>query len=203
MIKYSSVLGLLVFMSGCSFIDWQSNGPKQANNVSVERSIASVEGQTCGNLISYLMKRQNTFSEAQFDDQFEDLGLGYIHRYLEDLSRRDMISAKQASILEKIEDHLAPGLDYQRVLSDFTIEEKQLLWSDIVRPKYYELEEELLFLSSENGDEIASFLLQVPRGAQRENAQEAVILLKQLEPDVDDATIVSRISKEMGACLTR
>lgn len=192
---------LLTFLvTSCSFSDLtsMSSTPKPA-----ARSVASVESQTCGDLVSFLIGRRNLYSETQFENEVTSLGFGHVYHSMKVKAREKGPSEPHQALLSKMQQHFQDGADVDQFLSQLDEAEKRLLWRDVIRPETFEIEEQMLSQRAIEGDDIAAFLLEVPRGSQRENAESAVILMKQMDPEIDDATVVARLQRELGACLTR
>lgn len=191
---------LACILSGCSFFDFP---PGTVGKKTTSRSIASVQSQSCADLASYLIGRRNLYSRPQFENELTNLGFGYVYHSMKLRARQEASSRPHQTMLLKMRQHLKNGADVDQFLNELNEQERRLLWRDIVRPETFKIEEQLLSNKAVEGDEIASFLLEVPRGAQRDNAESAIILMKQLDPEIDDASVVARLQKELGGCLTR
>lgn len=191
---------MTLMVTSCSFPDLASN---LSEKKSPARSVASVQSQTCGDLVSFLMGRRNLYSESQFENEVMNLGFGHIYHSMKVKAREKSSSEPHQSLLSKMQEKFADGADANHFISELSDQERRLLWRDVIRPETFEIEEQLLSTRAIEGDDIAAFLLDVPRGPQRENAESAVILMKQMDPDIDDATVVARLQRELGACLTR
>lgn len=189
---------LVLVVSSCSYFDQEtSTKPSELT----KRSVASVRSQSCGDIMSFLMNRRNFFTTGQFENEFISLGFGHLYHSMKVMARQREGSEIHQSLLNKMRNHLVDGADSKIFLSELSEQERKLLWRDVIRPQAYEIEEQALSMRAMEGDDIAAFLLEVPRGSQRENAESAVILMKQLNPDIDESTVVARLQRELGACL--
>lgn len=200
--NYSFLLvGCLFVFSSCSF--WKASEDKTAYRPSPTRGLASSLGQSCNGLMDQFLQRPMIFSEASFAYQLNELGAGYVLKGVRDLSQKSDDPVVFREIASKMEDHLRKGLDMRVLVDELSNGEKRAIWNGLVRPQMYEVEEQVLAAQAQKGDEVARFLLAVPQGVQRDNAESAVVLMKKIDPSIDNQTIVARLYRELGTCLTK
>lgn len=192
---------ILVLSSSCSL--WQASEDKTAYVPAPSRGLASSLGQSCNGLMNQFLQRPMLYSDASFSQQLNELGVGYVLKGVRDLSQRSDDPVVFREIASKMEDHLRKGLDMRVLVDELSGGEKRAIWNGLVRPQMYEVEEQILAAQAQKGDEIARFLLAVPQGVQRDNAESAVVLMRKIDPAIDNQTIVARLYRELGTCLTK
>lgn len=106
-------------------------------------------------------------------------------------------------IASKLEDHARNGVDMKVLVDELDLTEQTAIWNGLIRPQIYEVEELMLSSQASQGDELARFLLSVPQGVQRDNAESAAVLMKKIDPSLDDQAIVARLYRELGTCLNK
>lgn len=189
------VFCLVLFSSACSF--WQS---KEARP---DRSIASTGDLSCNGLLGHFFGRRSVFDEGSFKVNLDEVGFGYLLLGARELEKKQPSSALYTTIVSKLEDHIRKGVDLDDLAEELDLAEKKAIWYELLSPQISQTQELILLDLANRGDSLARFLLDVPRGVQRENAESAAILMKKIDPTLDNDAIVARLNRELGTCLNR
>lgn len=200
--RYSFVvLGSALFLSACSF--WAPEKLSSQYSPSPSRSLASTVGLSCNGLMDQFFSRPSLFNEVSFANQINEMGFGYLLQGVRDLAKRGDNPMVYREIASKLEDHARNGVDMKVLVDELDLTEQTAIWNGLIRPQIYEVEELMLSSQASQGDELARFLLSVPQGVQRDNAESAAVLMKKIDPSLDDQAIVARLYRELGTCLNK
>lgn len=195
---------LLALLASCAQIQ-----QKTPENITSDREIAS-DAQTCFLNINKILSGNSAtnFTASPYDEEvfvgyFVDFGAEFLEQNLAKISMDKNSSAGLKSIVKKVEAMPEQDRSVATILSKLNPEEKKSLWNSFYGKPAAEVEEEILKNESKSGDEIATFLLSVPQGEMRANANEAIALLKSNEPELSRQAIIDRVSGRMSACLIK
>jgi hypothetical protein len=191
----------VLLISSCS--SWKPSEHSARTNSMPARSVASTAGLSCNGLMDQFLFRPVQFSEASFSHHLNDMGYGYVMHGVRDLAKRSDNPFVYREIASKMEDHARRGVDMRVLIDELDPQEQRALWNGLIRPQIFEVEEQMLALQAQQGDELARFLLSVPQGVQRDNAESAAVLMKKIDPSLDNQAIVARLYRELGTCLTK
>lgn len=182
--------------------------PQKPTETLVEREIASDSHNVCLVLINKIiagnspvgMVSQN-YNEETFNAYFMDFGTQFYQETLQTIASQKNAPADLKSIIKRHEG--ISEITLALSLKKLTPAEKKALWNNSYAKAAADVEEELLQIESKNGDVVATFLLSVPQGEMRSNAQEAVVLIKTNNSKLSNTEIVERISRRMSSCLIK
>lgn len=193
---------LLALLASCA------QAPQKPIAINPVRDIASDSHSVCIVLINKIIAGNSsvgmvtkTFDEGTFNGYFMDFGTEFYQEVLQKVGSNKNASAELKAVVKRHEG--LSEITLATSLKKLTPAEKKALWNDSYAKAAAEVEEELLQIESRDGDAVATFLLTVPQGEMRANAQEAFVLMKTNNPKLSNNDIIDSISRRMSSCLIK
>lgn len=141
------------------------------------------------------------FDPAAFTNYFYNIPVEKIAAQFNESIIKNQMSSKMVNRLDSIKKKLTTSKTAQEFIQKLSIYEKKIVWFSVAKPQMEIAREEALKELSQKGDELASLMLKLPRGEARDNAEDAITLMKRISPDLSTNQIIAEIQKRMSVCL--
>lgn len=206
MFKY---LPLILVITSCAQF-----GKAPAPEIDPSREVASLnfDKMSCFDGAKYLINSSSVkkpievnktvnFDPSAFTTYFYNLSTEKIAAQFNDSIIQNQMSSKMVNRLDNIKKKLTTAKSGSEFIQKLSIYEKKIVWFSVVKPQMEIVREESLKELSQKGDELASLMLKLPRGEARDNAEDAITLMKRISPDLSTNQIIAEIQKRMSVCL--